>query len=100
FALSVQRKFMVHDPITNSLIVTSFENTNFCGGNSTAATVIRRIPLSPDGTQVSGTIQQATICVAGEPYVSPVGLSRGAGNLISVVMFGSLNIHSIVRSFD
>lgn len=92
FLLEGSAFFPVHaleyDAGTNALIAASYSATvAACAGGSSANISVRRIPLSPDGTRVTGPIAcaQFDVDTAGASE-KPVGLTRMPGGQLLLVV--------------
>jgi hypothetical protein len=96
--MTTQPRQMVFELTTNSLFVATFEATAACG--STQGTVIRKIPLSADGSHVVGPVQAVTVCASGEPFIVPIGLSRGVGSALSLAAQGFTTVNTAIFTID
>src|SRR5262245_29089457 len=79
------------DAASNALWFGSFESGAACGFGFTTSRVIK-VPLTPDGSQVAGPIQTATICPAAATNTAGVvNLSVGPGNTLLAVLDDNSN---------
>ncbi|MCH8166085.1 MAG: hypothetical protein IH889_10800, partial [Planctomycetes bacterium] len=75
---------LIYDIGTNALFFAD-------GGDADLLTRVRRIPLSPDGTQVAGPVDVVSIDLSPGSFEHPKGISRGPDGLILIAVDDNTN---------